>query len=50
MIRLKQWCEDINKAQSAIVVDFIFVDQESYEKYQPQNFQDLVKGFTRYKK
>lgn len=50
MERLRQWCEDINQAQSDAVFNFVFVDQESFEKYQPKNFQDLLRGFTEYKK
>jgi type III restriction enzyme len=49
MARLKQWCEDINKVQDEIAFDFVFIDYESYGKYQPKNFQDLMKGFTGYK-
>ncbi len=49
MARLRQWCEDINKAQSDIVFDFAFVDLESYEKYQPKSFKDIVGGFKGYK-
>jgi type III restriction enzyme len=50
MERLRQWCADINTVQSDVTFDFAFVDQERYEKYQPKNFQDLLKGFTEYKK
>ncbi|MDX8412246.1 MAG: type III restriction endonuclease subunit R, partial [Mariprofundaceae bacterium] len=49
MQRLKQWCEDINKAQSAIKYDFVFVDEGSFEKYRPNTFQSLVDGFGQYK-
>ncbi|MDL2267098.1 DEAD/DEAH box helicase family protein [Desulfovibrio sp. OttesenSCG-928-G15] len=49
MERLRQWCEDINQAQSENQFDFVFADQESFEKYGPKNFQDLMKGFTEYK-
>lgn len=49
MERLRQWCADINQAQSEIQFDFVFADQESFEKYGPKNFQDLLKGFTDYK-
>ena len=49
MARLKQWCEDINKVQSDTVYDYVFVAQEEFEKYHPQNFQALHKGFTTYK-
>lgn len=49
MGRLKQWCEDINTVQSDTRFDFVFVDQESFEKYQPKNFQELITGFRIYK-
>lgn len=50
MERLRQWCEDINQAQSENKFYFVFADQESFEKYGPKNFQDLLRGFTEYKK
>jgi len=49
MERLKQWCDDINKAESAVVYDFVFVDEESFKKYRPKSFTDLVAGFCNYK-
>ena len=49
MERLRQWCIDINKAQSAIRYDYIFVDEESFNKYQPKSFVDLVINFREYK-
>lgn len=49
MTRLKQWCEDINLAQSEVQFDFVFADQENFEKYNPKNFQDLLRGFLKYK-
>jgi type III restriction enzyme len=47
--RLKQWCLDINKAQSAIKYDYIFVDEESFNQYQPKSFKELIGGFREYK-
>ena len=47
--RLKQWCEDINKAQSNIKYDFIFVDEFDFHMYNPQAFQELSVNFTKYK-
>ena len=47
--RLKQWCIDINKAQSDITFDYVFVDQEGFEEYQPKSFKALVSGFRKYK-
>lgn len=48
MARLKQWCEDINRVQTAVVYSFVFVDQASFEKYRPTSFKTLVGGFTEY--
>ena len=47
--RLKQWCEDINRAQSDVTYDFVFVDEESFKKYNPKSFTDLVANFRQYK-
>jgi len=49
MERLKQWCIDINKAQSDITFDYIFVHQKSFEEYQPKSFNELIGGFQEYK-
>ena len=49
MQRLYQWCEDINAIQSNKSYDFVYVDQENYEKYKPRSFEDLLKGFHEYK-
>lgn len=49
MQRLKQWCEDINRAQHAKEYDFVYVDQESFEKYKPTSFRQLVEAFKEYK-
>jgi type III restriction enzyme len=47
--RLKQWCEDINRVQSDVVYDFVFVDEESFKNYRPKSFSDLVTNFRQYK-
>jgi len=49
MNRLKQWCEDINKSQKEILVDYVFVDEESFHKYSPSSFEQLVNTFSGYK-
>jgi type III restriction enzyme len=49
MQRLRQWCEDINRVQTDVNYDFVYVDQESFERYKPTSFQQLVDGFTEYK-
>ncbi|MDI6687833.1 MAG: DEAD/DEAH box helicase family protein [Desulfobacterales bacterium] len=49
MERLKQWCVDINKAQSSIKYDYIFVDEEGFEKFKPKNFEELIRNFTKYR-
>src|SRR4051794_24134754 len=33
MARLRQWCEDVNRVQTDVEYDYVYVDQESFEKY-----------------
>ncbi len=47
--RLRQWCEDINAMQSDVIYDFVYVDQENFEKYSPKSFDSLLTGFREYK-
>jgi type III restriction enzyme len=49
MQRLRQWCEEINHAQADVKWDFVYVDQEGFEKYKPTSFRQLVAGFREYK-
>ncbi len=49
MERLWQWCEDINRVQSDVKYDFVYVDQENFEKYKPTTFRQLMDGFLEYK-
>ncbi len=49
MQRLRQWCEDINRVQTDVKYDFVYVDQESFEKYKPTSFRQLIDGFREYK-
>lgn len=49
MARLKQWCEDINRVQADVEYDFVFVDQESFERHHPSTFAQLVAGFTEHR-
>jgi type III restriction enzyme len=49
MKRLHEWCEDINKAQTDINYDYVFVDEESFKSYKPRSFKDLISGFREYK-
>lgn len=49
MERLRQWCEDMNHVQLDVKYDFVYVDQEGFEKYKPASFRELAKGFTEYK-
>jgi type III restriction enzyme len=49
MERLRQWCEDINRVQSDVKYDFVYVDQESFERYKPTSFRQLIDGFKEYK-
>ncbi len=49
MVRLRQWCEDINRVQSGDRYDFVYVDQESFESYRPGSFKSLMDGFREYR-
>jgi len=49
MARLRQWCEDINKVQADRVFDFVFVDEEGFQKFRPTSFRQLLGGFTKFK-
>jgi type III restriction enzyme len=49
MQRLRQWCEDINRVQADVEYDFVYVDQESFEKYKPTSFKQVIDGFREYK-
>jgi type III restriction enzyme len=46
MERLRQWCEDINRAQADVKYGFVYVDEESFEKYKPASFRQLVDSFV----
>jgi type III restriction enzyme len=49
MQRLRQWCTDINRVQQDVAYDFVYIDQESFDKYKPHSFQQLLAAFTEYK-
>jgi len=49
MERLRQWCEDINRVQSEVDYDYVYVDEESFERYKPTSFRQLLDGFRKYK-
>jgi len=47
--RLRQWCEDVNRVQTDVDYNFVYVDQESFEKYKPTSFRQLLDSFREYK-
>ncbi|MDQ6699297.1 MAG: hypothetical protein M3Z36_03825, partial [Acidobacteriota bacterium] len=47
--RLQQWCADINEIQAGVKYDFVYVDQESFDRYRPASFRQLIDGFRLYK-
>ena len=49
MARLRQWCEDINRVQSEVKYDFVYVDRDSFEKYKPTSFRQLSDSFKEHK-
>ncbi|MBM3245750.1 MAG: type III restriction endonuclease subunit R [Candidatus Omnitrophica bacterium] len=44
--RLKQWCEDVNRAQSDVKCRCLYIKQEQFDKYKPQNFSEVIKNFA----
>lgn len=48
MQRLRQWCDDINRVQADVKYDFVYVDQESFDKYKPGSFRQLIDSFREY--
>ena len=49
MERLRQWCEDTNRVQWYVSRGFVYVDEESFGKYRPTSFRQLVDRFRGYK-
>ena len=49
MARLKKWCEDVNAFQKKLHFDFVFVDEEDFNKYKPDSFSSLASNFRKYK-
>ena len=49
MHRLRQWCEDINRAQTDVAYGYVYVDEDSFEKYKPSSFSDLEANFREYR-
>lgn len=49
MERLKKWCEDINAVQNKIRFDYVFVEEEEFEKYAPKSFKEIIDNFRKYK-
>lgn len=47
--RLAQWCKDMNSVQVKNKFDFVYVDEESFNKYRPKSFKSLVESFREYK-
>jgi hypothetical protein len=41
--------EDINRVQTDVKYDFVYVDEESFEKYKPTSFRQLLEALTGYK-
>lgn len=50
MARLKQWCEDINRVQSDVTYDYVYVDESGFENYRPNSFRQLLDSFKESKR
>ena len=44
--RLKQWCDDINKLNTKVSYKWLYIKEEEFLKYQPNNFSSLITLFT----
>jgi len=53
MARLAQWCADATAAEqiegAGTRYDFVYVDQDGFEKHPPQTFADLATSFREFK-
>jgi type III restriction enzyme len=50
MARLRQWCADATAAEeNGQQYDFVFVDQNGFERHAPKTFASLATSFTEYK-
>jgi type III restriction enzyme len=49
MARLRQWCEDVNRVDQSTTYDFVYVDEESFRKFPPRTFKDVIEGFNEFK-
>ena len=49
MQRLQQWCQDINRAQTDVAYDYVYVDEDSFEQYKPSSFKELMDNFREYR-
>jgi type III restriction enzyme len=43
--RLKQWCEDVNKLQSKIKYDWLYVNEDKFNLFRARNFEEFIKAF-----
>jgi type III restriction enzyme len=43
--RLAQWCDDANNRQKKIIYKMLYVKQEDWDKYKPNNWSNIVKLF-----
>jgi type III restriction enzyme len=51
MTRLRQWCADATGAEEdRRRYDFVFVDQEGFQRHNPKTFAALASSFTEYKR
>lgn len=50
MSRLALWCQDATTAaENGTTYDFLYIDQDSFEKHSPATIADLATSFTEYK-
>jgi len=49
MQRLAEWCNDLNRIQSDVTYEFVYVDEASFKKYRPTSFKAVLESFVEFK-
>jgi type III restriction enzyme len=49
LLRLKNWCNDVNKKQDKKNFDFFYVDEATFHRYEFNRFSELINLFVKFK-
>ena len=42
LARLEEWCKDVNAGQRRFKFDWLFIDEEGFDRYKANTFAELV--------